>query len=603
MTIIRTRDISRKSATSSADFIVERAAFLFRLMREHVPSYLLGTLFLAATLWMSFAIPRHVADAIDLLSGLGASEDERLPHLVGWIFFFAIGIVVTRTASRLLFFVPGRRVEFDLKNRLLVHLTKLQRGFYAENPSGSIISRINNDVVGVRMLLGTGLMTLLSTVGTLSLAPYYMYAISPTLTLYCAMLLTVGFVALQIALRRMRRYQTRHMRELQHLSEFTVESLNGVDLIKSYRMYGWAESRFAGIGAEVCDAAVRASNIRAYFMPLLLHMTNGLKILVVLVGGAMVIQEGMSIGDFMAFMLYLSMLVSPLMGMTFMLFLLTRGVASLGSLLEIFQARSGLPVLDAGGTLPNRLEHGIRVHILAYSYPDDPEKPVLTDVSLSVAPGEVIGVFGPVGSGKSTLINLINGYLTPPRGSIFLDTVDAVDIHLANIRQHIVTVAQEPFLFSDTIGENIAFAVDYPDRDELNTVVAQTALVEDLSRMPAGIDTIVGEKGITLSGGQKQRVSLARAAMVPCDLLLLDDVLSAVDHETERHLIGSIYGFAHASSTLIVSHRLSALKRANRVIVLDAGRIVDEGPHAELVSRAGLYQDAWRLQSSQDVDH
>ena len=567
-------------------------------MREHVPSYVLGALFLAATLWMTFAIPRYLADAIDSLSAGETTAGDDFTRLIGWIVFFAVAIVITRTASRLLFFTPGRRAEFDLKNRLLVHLSRLQRGFYTENPSGSIISRINNDINGVRMLLGSGLMMLLSTAGTLTLAPYYMYAISPRLTVYCALPLVVGFAALQVALRRMRKYQVRQMAELQHLSQVTVEALNGVDVIKAYRGYGWAERVFGGISNEVCEAAVRMSSIRAYFMPMLLHLTNGLKVLVVLVGGALVIREDMSVGEFTAFMLYLSLLVSPLMGMTFMLFLWQRGVTSLGSLLDVFNAEPGLPPPDPNAALSDSLAVGLEVEDLSFAYPDEPETPVLSNVSFSVGVGQVVGVFGSVGSGKSTLVNLINGYLTPQQGTVFLDGVDALALGQERVRRHIVTVAQEPFLFSDTIAENISLAVESPGRSTLDQAVERGALTADLARMPAGIDTVVGEKGITLSGGQKQRVALARATLVSCDLLLLDDVLSAVDHETERYLIDQIYRFAHAASTLLVSHRISALERADQILVLEAGQVIDRGTHAELIARPGSYQDAWRLQAS-----
>jgi len=572
-------------------------------MREHVSSYAFGAMFLAATLWMTFAIPRYLAEAIDTLSQDHPGDEGDFTRLVGWIAFFAVAIVVTRTASRLLFFTPGRRAEFDLKNRLLIHLSRLQRDFYTRNPSGSIISRINNDVNGVRMLLGSGLMTLLSTAGTLSLAPYYMYAISPRLTLYSALPLIAGFAALQVALRRMRKYQVRHMTELQHLSQFTVEGLNGVDVLKSYRGYGWAEQSFGEISANVCKAAIGMSNIRAYFMPMLLHLTNGLKVVVVLIGGALVIREGMTIGEFTAFMLYLSMLVSPLMGMTFMLFVLQRGLTGLGSLLEVFDADPGLPAPEPNARVAPSLKEGLSVRALSYAYPDEPDRAVLTDVTFSVGVGEVVGVFGAVGSGKSTLVNLINGYLTPSHGAVFLDGVDALVLGQTAVRRHIVTVAQEPFLFSDTIAENIALAVDDVERETLRAAVERGALTPDLARMSAGIETVVGEKGITLSGGQKQRVALARATMVSCDLLLLDDVLSAVDHETERYLIDQIYRFAHAASTLLVSHRISALERANQIIVLGEGRVLDRGTHAELIARAGIYQDAWRLQTSDTRAH
>jgi ATP-binding cassette subfamily B multidrug efflux pump len=579
-------------------------------MREHLWSYLFGAIFLGLTLWMTFAIPRYLADVIDLLAqganadvnsspAMGSDPSNNVyAALLGWIVAFAIAIVVTRTSSRLLFFVPGRRIEFDLKNRLLAHLSTLQREYFLNNPSGAIISRMNNDINGVRMLLGTGIMMLLTSVGTLTLAPYYMYQISPRLTLYCALPVIAGFALLQIGIRHMRAQQVLQMSELQRLSEFTVESFSGVDVLKAFRTYGWAQEKFDGLSAGVRDASIRMSTVRAYFMPILLHITNMLKVMLLLVGGTLVIREGMSLGEFTAYMLYLSMLVPPLMSMTFLLFVLQRGFTGLTSLLSVFDTEPGRPAPSQDVRLDERLHLGLEVRGLTFAYADEPKVNVLEDISFAVGVGEVVGVFGSVGSGKSTLINLINGYLDAPPGTAFLDGIDTTVLGQAAVRAHVVTVAQEPFLFSDTINKNIALAVDDVDAPVLTRAVRSAALEPDLLRMPSRGETMVGEKGITLSGGQKQRVALARAALVPCDLLLLDDVLSAVDHETERFLIQQIYKFDNAASTLLVSHRISALQRADRIVVLHQGRLVDQGRHDELIGRPGPYADAWALQAT-----
>jgi ATP-binding cassette subfamily B protein len=224
---------------------------------------------------------------------------------------------------------------------------------------------------------------------------------------------------------------------------------------------------------------------------------------------------------------------------------------------------------------------------------------VLRNVSFDLKPGEFVGVFGPIGSGKSTLVNLLNRYLTPPSGTVTLDGVDTVSISQATLRRHVVTVTQEPFLFSDTVRENIRFAAPDPAPDAVDRAAQSAALSEDLGRLPHQLDTLVGEKGITLSGGQKQRISLARALLKPCDILVLDDVLSAVDHETERFLIDQIYSFRQARSLLIVSHRVSVLERAHRILVLEDGRVTALGSHAELIQRPGAYHQAWLLQVEQ----
>ena len=685
----------RASNPASVPSTLHRLRYLLGLLGEHVWSLGAGTAFLALTLWMSLAIPRYLQQAIDLLAA-DPSAGAVLSKV--WLILgFAVAMVVTRTISRLLFLIPGRRVEFDLKNRLLDHLLRQDREYFLANPTGELISRINNDIGGVRMLLGMGTMMLIQTAGTLTLAPWYMYQISPRLTLYCALPIAVGFLVLQLAVQRMRRNQQWQMKALQGLSDFTVESYGGLDPLKSFRGLGWAERRFAALSGSVRDAGLGMATVRAWFFPLLTHLVNGLKVLLVLVGGFAVVAGEMTIGSFTAFMVYLSMLVGPLMGATFLMFLLQRGMTSLGSLLEVFAAeparapapRPG-PDPRSGATVPARLAEGLAVDRLRFAYPDEPERPVLDGVSLKVAPGEVVGVFGPVGSGKTTLVNLLNHYLLPPRGAVRLDGVDVCDLESSELRRHVVTVTQEPYLFSDTLHANVAFGVgeggaeaggeaepepgagagaaagaDVGPRGErgsspdatgtegteapgsggagprreraarrkgattkggrpaelseagaggvaaarhaapdpldalVEQAVADAALGPDLERMPAGLRTVVGERGITLSGGQKQRVAFARAILKPCDLLILDDVLSAVDHDTERLLVERIHSLAVARSILVVSHRISVLERADRVVVLDRGRVVDEGHHRELAAREGPYREAWRRQESE----
>ncbi len=630
----------------------QRFRYLLGLFREQARLLAAGAAFLAVTLWMSLAIPRYLKEAIDLLA---ADQSGSAFFAKVWLILgFAVAMVLTRTVSRLLFFIPGRRVEFDLKNRLLAHLLGQDREYFLANPTGELISRINNDVNGVRMLVGMGTMMLIQTVGTLTFAPWYMYEISPRLTVYCAAPIAVGFLVLQLAVQRMRRNQERQMKALQGLSDFTVESYGGLDVLKSFRGLGWAERRFAASSGEVRDAGLGMTTVRAWFFPLLSHLVNGLKVMLVLVGGFMVVGGEITIGDFTAFAVYLSMLVGPLMGATFLMFLLQRGMTSLGSLLEVLAAAPERPAPRVEAALPDRLVEGLAVEGLRFAYPDEPGRPVLDGVSLRVAPGEAVGVFGPVGSGKTTLVNLLNRHLAPPPGAVRLDGVDVRDVEAGELLRRVVTVTQEPFLFSDTVRANVAFGMDEEEAGgatgrgprvggergdgvgpgaagrkaeraggegeeagapsgaartgsaalavSVEQAVADAALGPDLERMPMGLETLVGERGITLSGGQKQRVALARAMLKPCELLILDDVLSAVDHDTERVLVDRIHGLAGARSLLVVSHRISVLERADRVIVLDRGRVVDEGRHDELAARPGPYREAWRRQAEETGD-
>ena len=552
----------------------------------------------SATLWMSLAIPLYLQEAIDSLSMPDGAE--WFQNRVLWILVFALLIIITRTASRLFFFVPGRRVEYDLKNRLLGHLSSLQRDFFRYNATGALISRLNNDINGVRMLTGYGLLQLCNSVAMLSLAPYYMYQLSPGLTVAVAVPIALAFAGLQWAIRRLRRLQQAQMKALQDISDFTVESYNGLDVVRAYRTLPWAEQRFTGLSQRILDVALQVSRVRAYYMPLMQHVLNALKVLMILLGGLMIARAQLSVGQLTAYLLYLSMLLPPLQGMSFMLFVLQRGMTSLGSLQEILLTTPNLPSVEAQAELqlPERLQQGIEVRDLSFAYSDEPARKVLDKVSLALRPGEIVGVFGPIGSGKSTLVNCINRYLEPPVRSVFLDGIDATRISQARLRQHIITVSQEPFLFSATIRSNLKLADANIDDDQAMRAIDAAAMSQDLKRFPAGLDTLAGEKGINLSGGQKQRIALARALLVECDVLVLDDVLSAVDHETERFLIRQIYQFQHARSLLIVSHRVSVLEKADRIIVLENGRVIDQAPQHELLQRCELYRQTWLLQQS-----
>jgi ATP-binding cassette subfamily B protein len=578
---------------------MNRYRFFASLLWQHAPFYACGGAMVGLTLWMALAIPRYLQEAIDILGDDPDPAGGAFLTRITWILVFAVAIMFTRTASRLLFYIPGRKAEFDLKNRLLTHLTTLQRDFFLANPTGAIISRINNDINGIRMMMGFGLMQMVSSFAMLSLAPLLMFRISPTLTLYVALPIVGAFVVLQVAVRRLRGFQLEQMKMMQDLSDFTVESYNGIDVLKTYRALPWAEEKFAGLNEGVKRATLRMATMRAFFMPILAHIVNALKVMLVLVGGMMVMRAEMTIGQFLAYSLYLTMLVPPLMGMTFMMFVLQRGTTALISLEAIFNTRPDLPPVnpEAEAALPRDLERGLRIEGLSYGYPDDPDHPALRDISLAVAPGEIVGVFGLIGSGKTTLVNLVNRYLNPPAGAITLDGIDTSEIGLHRLRESIVTVSQEPFLFSDSIRENIGFANETPETGAIEAAVVSASLQEELERFPAGLETLVGEKGITLSGGQKQRIALARSLLKPCDLLILDDVLAAVDHETERYLIDRIYGFRHARSLLIVSHRISVLERADRIVVLEEGRMREQGTHQELTARPGTYRTAWELQS------
>jgi ATP-binding cassette subfamily B protein len=339
--------------------------------------------------------------------------------------------------------------------------------------------------------------------------------------------------------------------------------------------------------------------IRATALPLLV-LTGGIAMFVLLaVGGRMVLTGGLTLGELAAFTALLTVLLPPLRSLGWMLSVIQRGRAALERIFELMDAPIDRPegsegLLQAAGRGP-----AIELRDLEFAYPDDPGTPVLAGIDGEIQPGTVVGLFSRTGSGKSTLLRVLARLYNPPSGTVFVDGDDISTLDLTSWRRRLAMVPQRPFLFSDTITANVALEFD-PGRDAVNEAVRMAALEPDLAVLPDGLETVVGERGIMLSGGQRQRVALARGLYRGGDVLILDDVLSAVDHQTEAALVETVAGLARepsAPTIFIASHRLSALRHCDLTLVLDRGRLVDQGNHEELTSRPGPYRDAWAVQS------
>jgi ATP-binding cassette, subfamily B, multidrug efflux pump len=580
----------------------------FHLLRYYITqyklSYGLGILFIFATNWLAVTIPTYLQLSVDILSQgkehLRANADQ-LYHYLILMFALAVLVIVVRTCSRIFFFNPGRAIEYKLKNDLFTHLTKLQRTYYDQNETGSIISRLQNDITGVRLICGFGLMQFFNIIASLSLTPYKMWQLSPRLTLYCVVPVLAVFLIVRIGMKVVVGHTKERMTRLQSLSAFIVSSLSGIDVIKNYGLSNWSEEEFARHNQGLLHQSLRISFVRSFLMPILINLENILKVLVLMVGGVYVIQGDFTIGEITAFIAYTGLLTMPLMGLGWLTTLYQQGMVGMTSLETILNAKTphaGLQNLPAE-TAQSLFDQGLRVKMLTFAYA---EEPVLTDISFSIHPGQTVGILGKIGSGKSSLVNCLNRYLEPPPGTVFLGGKDILELSLEDLRRSVRTVSQDVFLFSESVEQNILFGQSsgaHPGAERLEQIIHEAALKEEIARFPAQLDTLVGEKGIMLSGGQKQRISLARSMMEPCDLLILDNILSAVDYQTERFLLGEILKRRHSRALLIVSHRVQALEDADLILVLDEGHLVDQGTHQELIARPGLYRQTWELQRTQ----
>jgi len=585
-------------------------AVLTRFWRDycarHLRSYLLGFLFLLATTLLTVAIPVFVEHAVDAMEGDAAGEAV---HWAWAVIAAGIGIMGVRTLSRIFFFNPGREVEFDIKNDLFRHLTDMPRRFFDRMRPGEIISRGTNDASSVRAFIGFGLLQLFNVAFTLFFTVGQMLLTEALLTALCLIPLVGAALVLRYAIRKMLSLVRRSQEQVATLSERVLECYNGATVLQGFGAMGGAAARFDADNQELLDISMGLVWIQSWLLPVVNVVGNACLIVVLYAGGAMVIDGDLSKGELAAFAVYIRIVAGALFSMGWLVNALQRGWISLGRINEVLHAPTLRP--DAARPLPPPTGPGGRaltVRGLDFQHPTRREGDVaaeaaLKDVTFEVAPGETLGIFGLTGSGKSTLLDVIARIYEPPPRTIFLDGVDVRELPLREWWRALAYVPQDAFLFSTTLRDNIALAAPPGERDEprVEVAAAAAALTDDLEALPDGLDTVVGERGITLSGGQRQRTALARAFYRDFELLLLDDVLSAVDHATEKRLIDAIYARASGATTLVVSHRISVLKRAHRIVVLDGGRCVASGTHEELLAQGvGPYVRTHRLQEARE---
>lgn len=557
----------------------------------------MGIVLIFLTNWLAVSIPGYLGESIDLLSGVAQNQNE-LIHVIGIVIAFALAMVVTRTVSRILFFNPGRAIERELKDDAFAKLTHMQPAFYQEHESGTLISIINNDVNGVRALAGIVMLQAFNIVFALSLTPLKMYQISPALTLYCVFPVLITFAIAHNGIAFMRKMMKVRMVELQEMSAKTVGFLNGVEVIRSHGIQTWAEKEFDQENVKIRDRSIRLAKVRTVVLPIIAYTDRLLKVLILAIGGGYLIKQQLTLGELTAFLSYASLLAMPFISLGMVLSAWQNGIVSLESLRRILdlpiheQDQTPLP-LDRRAQLFSK---GIRVSNLSYSYPGS-DAPALSNVSFDISPGETLGILGKVGSGKSTLVNCLNRYLEVPADTVYIDDQDITKLARKDLRSAVRTITQDPFLFSDTVSENIQFgSVGREDPLPLEQALHQSDMLDEVQLFPEREETLVGEKGILLSGGQKQRLSLARGLYTPCKLMVLDNVLSAVDNETERFLLDQIFNNARSASTLIVSHRATVLEKVDSILVLEDGRIIARGSHQELLQSSDLYRQTWELQ-------
>ncbi len=562
--------------------------------------FLLGILFTIVSNYFGVKMPLFVKTTIDSLM-TDVSIDNVNDALMVSLKIGGIYMLLSLAKGFFLFLmrqtiiVMSRHIEFDLKNEIYHQYQELDMAFYKKNNTGDLMNRISEDVSHVRMYLGPGVMYSINLIVLFTLVVYQMIAISPTLTAFVLIPLPLMSFLIYKVSAKMNLLSKKVQEEQSLLSTIAQESFAGIRVIKAYGQQASTERKFDQSTEEYKTRSMRLVMVNALFMPTILFLIGTSTILSIYLGGNMSFTNEISLGGIVAFVFFVNNLTWPFASIGWVTSLIQRAAASQKRINEFLDTKSDIPMNDAGNKVS--FDSEIAFDNVSFTYKNTGIR-ALNNISFTIKKGQTFAIIGKTGSGKSTILSLLIRQFDPDSGKIRFDNDVLSNLNLQQVRDKMGIVPQEVFLFSDTIRNNILFGTsnENTDENEVDRVAKTADIYSTIKNLENGYDTMLGERGVNLSGGQKQRISIARALLKNPELLILDDCLSSVDTETEDRILERLNSSSERTTTIIVSHRISTIRNAEHIIVINNGEIIEEGSHHQLLSNKGFYQNMYEQQ-------